>query len=467
MFYSNLAYLLISLFLVYMLTRKKYNLFHILVFLAPFQSWFFNVGLNLSAFQIVTAIAIVWISLNILVGKKGKSLAIHNKFVIIFLVYAITNTLFISTFIIDDYLNYGGFFRSEGRFIAQIVLLLLTFGILIVASNYVKKIEQVAVYLKTYLHALLLLVALGWIQYVIYNLSGADIFPIGFYSDGTARTGIWTYMGSGIFRISSLGGEPKGLAQSLVIGFFIIHAFNHFKMFFFSKYDKYIKLLFLATVFATLSTSGYVLFVILYIIFKGYLLSISGFRLKIDSKKIFTSFLIIAILGTLIYKNQNFFTTMFDERIAERNITSEDFDAPIQAFLYDNPEFLLFGSGLGNAHNLASDYIPSQLQHYMEDTIFVAKSGYLRLVSELGMTGIMIFFMIFIYTYNNLNLANHKTSILSTYYKALQTLLILLLFAYLARGYVIAPMMLILAMANSIAYSKKFINSHTEKFSTT
>ncbi len=55
-----------------------------------------------------------------------------------------------------------------------------------------------------------------------YKFTGIDIFPLRIYEDGSARSGIWQFMGSGLFRINSLGGEPKGLAQSLTIAFFII-----------------------------------------------------------------------------------------------------------------------------------------------------------------------------------------------------------------------------------------------------
>ena len=70
-------------------------------------------------------------------------------------------------------------------------------------------------------------------------------------------------MGSGIFRISSLGGEPKGFAQSLIIGFFIIHIFNKMNISFF-KFDLLLKIIIVITIFMTLSTSGFVLFFILF-----------------------------------------------------------------------------------------------------------------------------------------------------------------------------------------------------------
>ena len=135
-------------------------------------------------------------------------------------------------------MDLGSFTRNEGRFIGQIIFWLILFSIIPIMKNYINSFSDIYNYLKIYINALILLIILGWIQFVIYKFTGTDIFPIDFYDDGRARTGIWTYMGSGIFRISSLGGEPKGFAQSLIIGFFIIHIFNKMNISFF-KFDLF------------------------------------------------------------------------------------------------------------------------------------------------------------------------------------------------------------------------------------
>jgi hypothetical protein len=249
---------------------RKYNFFHALIFVLPFLGWFYNIGLNLSMFQIIIFIIIFFNIISITLGKEKNLLHIKNNYINIFIFYSIFITMFMSNFIIEDFQQLGGFFRSEGRYLSQIILWLLYFSLIPIAYNYIKTLNDIYFYFKIYLQALILLLILGWIQFVIYKFTGTDIFPIDFYDDGRARTGIWTYMGSGIFRISSLGGEPKGFAQSLIIGFFIIHIFNKMNISFF-KFDLLLKIIIVITIFMTLSTSGFVLFFILFFIYYIYL----------------------------------------------------------------------------------------------------------------------------------------------------------------------------------------------------
>ena len=68
----------------------------------------------------------------------------------------------------------------------------------------------------------------------------------------------------------------------------------------------------------------------------------------------------------------------------------EDFDGAILRFLADQPRHLWIGVGLGNAHLYANDYL-SVHARYAFDTAFVAKGGYLRLLSELGVIGLLLF----------------------------------------------------------------------------
>lgn len=452
MFYSNLIYTLVVFYLLYMLTTKKYNLFHVLIFVSPFLGWFYNIGLNLSMFQIVIITILFYNLISISLGNYKNILYIKNPYVNLFIFYSLFITLFMSNFIVKDFQELGGFFRSEGRFISQVILWLLLFSLIPIVYNYIKSINHIYNYLKIYLNALILLLLLGWIQYFVYKTIGIDIFPIDFYSDGRARTGIWTYMGSGIFRISSLGGEPKGFAQSLIIGFFIIHIFNKAKIFFF-KYDFLLKIIIVVTIFMTLSTSGFVLFILLIIIYYFILFYLGELKIKINLRQLAISFGILISIIYIVSSNINFFYSVLDERVLKRDITSEDYDQPIQDFLLTNPEYSIFGVGMGNIHNLSKDYISLQNKSYMQNTIFVAKSGYLKLISELGFIGLFLFIIMNIYTlknlislYKNNNLENNKI------YLILSVLLVLTFFAFLARVYLINIYILIFAISNISLY---------------
>ncbi len=140
--------------------RKKYTLFHALVFVLPFLGWFYNIGLNLSIFQIIILILFFHI-ISIILGYTKNLIHTKNNDVNIFIFYSVFITFFISNFIIEDYQELGGFFRSEGRFISQTILWLLYFSIIPIVYNYVKSFNYIRLYLKTFLHGIILLILLG------------------------------------------------------------------------------------------------------------------------------------------------------------------------------------------------------------------------------------------------------------------------------------------------------------------
>jgi len=69
----------------------------------------------------------------------------------------------------------------------------------------------------------------------------------------------------------------------------------------------------------------------------------------------------------------------------------EDWNEAVMGFISDHPKYLLTGVGLGNIHLYAQKYIPDYALHYMADNVFVAKSGFLRILSETGIIGFLLF----------------------------------------------------------------------------
>ena len=124
--YKEITILLILIFLIYKWLRKDYNLFEITIFLAPFTAISFKVGINLTFYQMS-------LSLLLLYYLSKRKINLENVSINIFIFYAITSTMFISVFIIEDYIQLGNYFRSEGRFITQIILFLINFSIIFIA----------------------------------------------------------------------------------------------------------------------------------------------------------------------------------------------------------------------------------------------------------------------------------------------------------------------------------------------
>ena len=103
---------------------------------------------------------------------------------------------------------------------------------------------------------------------------------------------------------------------------------------------------------------------------------------------------------------------------------------------------------MGNIHNLAYRYIPSENMYYMADSIFVAKSGYLKLLSELGMVGLVAFSAIFFQLHRRLSFGRLAIDASSNaLIGSVKVLLLLLSIAYLGRGYLVGEVYLIVAIA--------------------
>lgn len=444
-------YIIVSFLISWLMIRvfrKKYDLFSITIFLAPFSAIYMNIGLNLSIFQVFQILLILYMFLLMIYNHKISFISYRNINLTIFIFYSIIVTIILSIYFIEDFKNMGGWFRSEGRFFSQIILFLLSFSLISIAFHYIKSINDVFKYIKVILEGMIILAVLGWLQFFIFNIFHIDIFPLGL-RDGIAYSGIEQKLN--LFRISSLSHEPKGLSIFMVIAFFVLQVFNHYKIQFF-KYDSLIKLLFFVTCFATLATSGIVLFFIIGFV---YLIFINRKLLKNSFKNFFLFFIIICIFVSLGYVYYEILKSLIESRLLDRDIVSEDFDAPIQLFLIDKKEYLFFGVGLGNIHNLVTNYIPFEYLHYMNKIIFSAKSGYLKLISEIGIVGFSLFIIIFYKLYKNLKIVKHYYSNENQrLISSLQLILLIVLIGYLSRNYLFNELIVFLAITNVVSNLK-------------
>jgi hypothetical protein len=301
------------------------------------------------------------------------------------------------------------------------------------------------------LSALIVLVLLGWVQLFVFNSMGFDIFPLDFKLSGEARSGIWHYGGDAIFRMSSLGGEPKDLSVSLIIGFFLLHISNRSKIFYF-KYDTFWKYAMLLTAFATLSTSGFVMFAILLTIYYLQLLFSGQLKLSFNIKTVMVAIVLIGSVFIFVSEKSAFVTAIFEERISGRDIASEDWDAPIQILFMKEPQYFILGLGLGNVHHLAYKYIPSEYSHYMSDNIFTAKSGYLKIFSEIGAVGFWLFLLMNYKVIVFMRKVSKKTRDIEIKQmnEILYFTLLILLFAFFARSYIFSQYILFFAVGLSV-----------------
>lgn len=352
----------------------------------PFFGLMYDIGLQINIDRVFVGIMLI----SLLISKTRGAIPIYIYF---FLFYAIVNTILLSQFLPDTAKEYPPL-RGEYRWIFQLIM----WSLLIVPAIFIPKLEKsISIIINVYkilIYSVAVLCILGIFQLASYYIFGYDPFPVGILQEGYQRFGIVGYGGLSIFRISSLGGEPKNLAYSiaivlpLLIGIYILKIAK-------IKFFLPIMILMLITLFFTFSTQGYLLFItniflLLLIIFykKGLirrlvLLITIAFILSIG---IIVKFAIVSELITL--------RTI--ERFREVGFI-EDWNEAVLGFIKDYPSWLLTGVGLGNIHLYAQSYIPEYAYHYMSGNVFVAKSGLLRIISELGIIGLIIFILMSLY----------------------------------------------------------------------
>src|SRR5262249_28552265 len=215
-------------------------------------------------------------------------------------------------------------------------------------------------------------------------------------SPAVLREGTFDLHGTTIVRMNALGGEPKGLGTGLAVGLVLIQAALSTGAIGLSRRVVVTWLFLFASMLATFSTSGLVLWAL------GSLVSImTGARTQSGILRgavvlVCLPLLAAIVVGTAVgslgaSKGVDWWEVAM-ERTVERDYI-EDFDEAVGAFLIDHPTTAIWGVGLGNIHLYAEDYLPGYASAYASGTAFTAKSGALRLVSELGLIGLLLFLL--------------------------------------------------------------------------
>lgn len=368
-------------FLVIVIKKNKsLFLLYIFVFSLPFFGLMYDIGIQINLDRIWALFMFLFMLHKLKIQKK-------LYLFLIFMIFA-----FYSTFIMSQFLpattKIFPPFRGKYRYLTQIIMWLL----LVIPVMYIPKFIKEESQLKTIYNLLVIscifLSVLGIIQFFSIYFFNYDPFPIGFFEEEAKRYAIFEYKGITINRISSLGGEPKHFAYSIahILPLFIVGiSLNLIKF----RFKFLIIALFLINLFLTFSTQGYFLFIINLVISLFLMLFFRRSNKTIIMTILFFLFLFFVILTPTFY-NIIMFRTV--DRIMETGLL-EDWNIAVLDFLFDNPRYILTGVGLGNVHFYAKDYIPVFASHYMYDNVFVAKSGFLRIISELGIVGFVLFLL--------------------------------------------------------------------------
>lgn len=284
------------------------------------------------------------------------------------------------------------------RSIGQVGWFLLRFAPLLILPAVLSRMGQGISLARVYLASLAVLTVVGFVQLGVWVATGVDLAPIGGVSallggSGDVRHGFFVAFGRQVLRMSSFGGEPKHTGQGLAVGLLILQAGSLLRSMSMKRIVGVWVLFFLGML-ATASTSA------LYVWSGGTLVLVAYFLVARPAGRASVQLHMLGVVGlasvtvaavaALIGLSLGEVGELLTMRTLERPLIP-DFDLAVWGFLFDHPRSGILGVGLGNIHAYAATNIPDFARRYMENSIFVANSGYLRLLSEVGLLGLALF----------------------------------------------------------------------------
>ena len=368
-----------------------------IVFLTPWAALVATFGVDLRFYQI----AMLPITLRIFIPGKNQSYFsdwCSNLLLALFIILSIFISI-ASLVLLPNLEVEGGFARqSEIRSILQVFMLVLTLIPIWVFPRYLRRIEDIFLIVKVVICSLAILASISLVQLFLWLLTGIDFLPVGIINqylggnlDDVRYGGEYLTDTISLYRVNSFGGEPKGLGVSMAMGMILIQTLlvyvNN------KKYAIYLNLcwiLFAITLFATLSTTAFIVWPLATFISIFFL----GSTHTIFILKRFM-ILICVVAITLEIIDFSIIDVMTDRtftRLANSEVgLFEDFNDAIIKFLQENSLYILFGTGLGNIHLYADSFLHPLVASYASGTAFVAKMGWLRILSETGIFSLILF----------------------------------------------------------------------------
>ena len=407
----QLGFLLVILFLVVWaaVDRPRWVLFAA-IFLAPWSGLVIDVGVRLAAFQIVMATLAVALLLSLLHRPLAMRMLPVSSLFVILCIYVVIRSLIQIPFLPALEVS-GGQLRSPlTRASFQILRFALDVSPVLVVPLLLRGSRDVWHAGKVYILSCMILAILGWFQLASWYGTGWNPLPLGLvdslFGRGASladapllREGIAIYNGVPLYRMNSLGGEPKDLSVAFAVALLLLQVAMIQWGNIGGRRSKLVWPFLFVSMLATLATTGLVIWLL------GTLSMLAlhlTFRFGGQRRVVFTRWLwmsvsvpaVIVVIGAAFVSISGVVrTTELLDIAKERTIrraSIEDFDAAVIGFLADQPHYAVIGVGLGNVHLYANDYLPDYAA-FARNTAFVARAGSLRLLSELGTAGLLLF----------------------------------------------------------------------------
>lgn len=383
-------------------TRPRHALL-LAVFLAPWNGVWVDFGLTISAYQLVLLpLCLITLARTMQPGWRSAPIA-AGGLLLAFVLYVVVRSELQIGFLPDASVGGSALRGPAARGIIQIVLFLFVISPVWLMASMVRRADQLQAFWRTYIISAIVLALIGWVQLILWYGTGTNPLPVGIVSsllggsDAFLRQGSFDFASLAIYRMNSLAGEPRNLGVALVFAMLLIQAAA------LTLRRPPVLQLALAWLFllvstvATYSTSAALVWVIGSAVQlpAGWLF---GARIRRSPLSIGAALAVVALpIGLAIAAGEARgipVLQLLSERTVQRLDESgaiEDFDLAILDFLKDQPEYAVAGVGLGNAHLYATPYLNPLFALYAEGNVFTAKTAYMRLISEVGVIGLLLF----------------------------------------------------------------------------
>lgn len=372
------------------------------VALAPWNGVDLDIGLRISAYQVsLAALLLTTFRRSLRAGWRPSPVA-AARLLAAFALFATLWSLLQLAFVPETRLGQGDFRLPVVRALFQIVLFVFSLSPAVLIAWSMRGLDDLKLLLRTYFWSVFILALLGWAQLIVWYATGNNPLPIYFLNDllggaGKIYQGVVDFALLDVRRMNSLAGEPRTLGCACVFAMLLIQAIALTA----PRWDKRklvpLWLFLLVSAFATYSTSAVALWLI------GSTVLLVGPRLfgvRLIPSPLQISAVVLAlvtplVLAVAVADAQGLpILDLIADRTVQRLVDNgavEDFDLAIIDFLTDRQEYLVFGTGLGNAHLYSAPYLAPEFLWYAEGSVFSAKTQYLRIISELGFVGLTLF----------------------------------------------------------------------------
>ncbi|MEZ5720470.1 MAG: hypothetical protein R3D59_01490 [Paracoccaceae bacterium] len=215
------------------------------------------------------------------------------------------------------------------------------------------------------------------VQVAVFSRTGLNLFPI-IGSDDTIRS---AFINNLTFRATSFAGEPKHLGILMSVGLTSFFLARLFRIRIGGRFALLMPLAMIGAVLFSLSTTG---------------VALTAAGIGISSLLFFRRFRFIdvAVVGIVLFAvlgwystAESSFQTAMEKQLTKENLEPQD--DSVRLALLANPEFILTGTGLGNIHLIAVDYLPANFPLF-RDAGYKSNSGFLFVLGDAGLIGLSL-----------------------------------------------------------------------------